>query len=370
MPKVKKIVLTGGHAATVALATVEEIKKRRLNWEIYWIGPYSALEGEKVLTAAEQALKKEGVRIVRVVAGRAKKRGPLLLRFWAYSKIPFGFFHSFYWLLRIRPHLVLSFGGFVSLPVAFAAWLLRVPIIIQEQVVGAGLANRLTAPLATKIAIPRRETGQFFPKRKTVLIGNPQVASLFDLKKKNRIGHPPTLYVTGGSTGAVAINRVVEKILPRLLGEYRVIHQTGQRNFKHFQAVRRELEKKLAARYKIFGYKSPKEIAGVFSQADIVVSRAGGNTVADIVNARRPAILIPIPWAIRDEQNKNAAKAVKTGLALILPQDKLTPESLWEKISQVEKNWQQMVDDAQPGDFALDKEAADRLVSLVEETVK
>lgn len=361
-----RILLTGGHAATPALAVAEQIRMSHPDWKLFWIGPASAMEGQRVATAAEKTLADSGVEVLTIMAGRFKKRGNLLDIVRAYIKIPVGFVHALFLVGSAAPDLVVSFGGFAAFPVVVAAWLFGRPVIIHEQIVGAGLANRLSAPFARKIAVARSESLAFFPKSKTSLIGNPQVAEVFNIKKKTKIGNPPTIYITGGSSGSQIINESVDNVFEKLVSKYFVIHQTGDNNIAHFQGKRRELPGKLKDRYECFGYVVPSQVGKFFERADVVVSRSGANTVADIMTVRRPAVLIPIPWSIGDEQNKNALKASQTGLVSILKQDDLTGESLLSEIGRVIENWTRMAGSRTSSDFDLDKGAAKRMLTLIE----
>lgn len=360
-----KVLLAGGHAATGALAIVEEVSKKNLNWRLYWIGPYSAMESYKVTSAGEKILKEYGVVTEKVIAGRALKSGSILLRLKAYLKIPLGFIHAFFLVTRIFPDVVLSFGGFAAFPVVFSAWVLRKPILLHEQVAGAGLANRLSAPFARRIAIARSESFDYFPKNKTVLVGNPQVSGIFSIKKKDKIGTPPVLLVTGGSSGSVVINDVVDECLEQLLADYIVIHQTGDNNISKFMARKEKLAPQLRGKYTVFGYVNPERIVKYYEKSDIVVCRAGANTVSDIITIHRPAILVPIPWSIGDEQRKNAQIAVRTGLARIIEQDRLTASGLLTELVDIRLHWSQIVHNATTQDFSCDSRAASKIVSII-----
>ena len=361
-----KILLTGGHAATPALALAQKIVKTHPDWDIYWIGPDSAMEGLKVATAAEKTLKDSGVQTFRIIAGRLKKKGNILDIIIAYLKIPFGFFHALAFLIKISPNMIISFGGFAAFPVVFIGWLLGKPVIIHEQITGAGLANKLSAPFAKKIAVARSESLPFFPKGKTMLVGNPQVEGVFNVKKKTNFGNPPAIFITGGSSGSQIINNTVDEVLEGLLARYIVYHQTGDANIGYFKERKGRLSEKLDKRYHCFGYVSPNGVAGFFEKADVVVGRAGANTVADVVASRRPAILIPIPWSIGNEQVQNALKAQACGIAVILNQEGLTGAKLLKAIEEVFKNWKSMVKRVKPSDFDLDRDASGRLVAVVE----
>lgn len=357
----QKLVLTGGHGATAALAIGEEIVSRDLNWDVYWIGD---------ATPAEKTLGEYGVKVRKIIAGRLKKKGDLLSKALAYLKIPIGFVHAFYVVSRISPDLILSFGGFAALPVVFSSWVLGIPIIIHEQIAGAGLANKLSSPFARKIAVSRTDSLKLFPKSKTILTGNPLVSSILKIHAKEKIGNPPTIFITGGSSGSQIINEAVDNILEKLLEEFFVIHQTGKGNFEHFFKRKKEFGPKLARRYEVFDYVSPNEVARCFARSDIVVSRAGANTIADIVATRRPAILVPIPWSIGDEQRKNALTAVKIGLADILEQTHLTGESLFAEITKTKDKWPEVVKNANPQEYYLDKNASQKIVNLLEDFLK
>lgn len=362
----KKIILTGGHAATTALAVVKEIQKKRPEYDLIWIGPRSAIEGQLVETAAERVLRRAGVRVVTIDAGRLKKRGSPFLKILALGKIPYGFFQAFYYVLKFKPQAVVSFGGFAAFPVVFCAWFLRIPSIVHEQVVGLGLANRLSVPFAKKVTVAREVSLNGLPQKKAVLVGNPQIAEMFEIKRKEKIGDPPVIYVTGGSSGSQIVNQVILEILPELLKDYRVFHQVGENNLTTAQQVRENLSENLKKRYQVFGYVDPYEQAKIIALADIIIARSGANTVADIVNSVRPAILIPIPWTIGDEQAKNAQAACKLGIAVLLEQKDLTKEALLQKISQVRDNWTEMAKNTKKGEFARDSQAATELFSVLE----
>ena len=356
----KKIVLTGGHGATAALATIEEIERCEKDWTLYWLGP----------AAAEKFLREQKVEIVKLIVGKAQRAGSILDKFSAYIKIPIGFIHAFIEVLKINPDLVLSFGGYAGLPVVCSAWLTGTPVVLHEQIVGVGLANKLSAPFVRKIAVARKESLDFFPREKSSLIGNPQLSAFFQVKKKEAPSDPPVVLITGGSSGSRLINDTIDKILEILLEKYIVIHQTGENNEGYFRERKEKLKDVWAERYEVEGYVHPNKMASYFEKSDIVVCRAGANTVSDIAAAKRPAIIIPIPWTIGDEQGGNAQKALKTGLVTILDEGHLTPRSLFEEINKVREKWKEIIKSADTKEYDLDKLAAQRLVEIMEGTLK
>ena len=163
--KNKKIVLTGGHAATTAIAVIEELLRRKESGvfnEIYWIGAKYALEGRKIRTLESTTIPKLGVRSFNIISGRIQKRFSV----WTIPslfKIPIGFFHALYILAKIKPNLILSFGGYSAFPVVVVGKMMNIPIVIHEQTMVYGLANKISSSLATKVTLARKESLEFFP---------------------------------------------------------------------------------------------------------------------------------------------------------------------------------------------------------------
>jgi UDP-N-acetylglucosamine--N-acetylmuramyl-(pentapeptide) pyrophosphoryl-undecaprenol N-acetylglucosamine transferase len=341
MPKPKgkiKIVLTGGHAATTAGAVIEEINLKKYCWAVYWMGSKYAVEGKKILTLEYEYLPRLGVTFLPITTGRLQR----IFTVWTIPsllKIPLGLLESFYYLLKIRPSVVLSFGGYSSFPVVFAAKTLGIPVVIHEQTAVAGRANVLVARFADTIALARKESEKYFPKRKIVVVGNPVVKSMFSVNKKFSLGNPPAIFITGGSRGSQKINEAVGLIVPKLLGSYNVVHQTGEADFQKFEDVKRRLPSGLSSKYEVVGRIDPQKISQVFEKCDLVISRAGANTVSDIMAAGRPAILIPLPISYLDEQTKNAGFAAGLGFARIIPQSQLTPRKLLDEVKEVFLNF-------------------------------
>ncbi len=364
----KRIVLTGGHAATTALAVIEEIHKEHKNWDIYWIGPRMAMEGKRIETSAGRVLPKMGVHYYPIVAGRLQAKWtfytiPSLIR------VPVGFLHALYLLIKIKPNVIISFGGYAAFPVVFVGWVLRIPVIIHAQTVVLGLTNRLSFPFAKKIAIARKESLPFVPPQKAILTGNPVISSITSVGIKKEKGKPPTLYITGGSTGSQIINSTLDKILEKLLLDFYVIHQTGELDFDYFVKRKKVLPPNLSARYEVANFIEPTDVWKVYKKADILISRAGANTISEILITGRPSILIPHPRVTFDEQNKNADLAQKSGLIFVLKQDDLTKESLLKATYYVSHNWNKMVTGYDKTYSKLDTYAAMKLVGLIDNEI-
>ncbi|EKE12667.1 MAG: hypothetical protein ACD_13C00145G0016 [uncultured bacterium] len=358
-----RLVLTGGHAATTAVAVVEEIKSQNRDWRLYWIGVKNAIEGKKVVTLESEVLPRLGVKFLPLITGRLQRRFTV----WtipSYLKIPIGFVQSLYYLVKIKPKAVLSFGGFASFPVVFNAKLLGIPVIIHEQTSAAGRANLASARFAARITLARSESKKYFPGSKCEITGNPVMKDIRMVKPAEKPADPPVIFVTGGSRGSQSINLALEKILRTLLTKYKIIHQTGGLDYLKFSDIKQKLPQALRDNYEVFIRVNPLEISKIYSQASVIVSRAGANTVSEIMLVKRPAILIPLPISFLDEQTENAKIAKKWGIAEIIPQDKLTPEKLLSAIENRIIKFPEIIKNVK-GKVSPDFGASKSLVNLV-----
>lgn len=338
MRKTNKIVLTGGHAGSTALATLQALRQVENHWEIFWVGNKWAVEGKKVLTLEFRYFPEYGVKCCPLISGKLHRKwsgfGILSI-----LKVPFGFLHAAALMVFIRPKVVISFGGFAALPVVSTAWLFRIPVIVHEQTSAAGLANKLSAPFARKIAISRAESEKYFPRGKTVLTGNPVASLFFEIKPKEEIGRPPVVLATGGSRGSQIFNQAIFDALENLVKEYRFIHLCGEIDLPKAQKIRNGLEVSLRKRYEVCGTAPPSQMPEYFRKADIILARAGANTAAEVMASQRPAIFVPIPWAQHDEQTKNAQIVKNAGLAVIIKQEDLSARVLLETVRKVRVGW-------------------------------
>jgi len=318
----KRILLTGGHAATTAIAVIEELIRRGPGADIYWIGSGRAVEGGEASAPEAKIFPQMGVKTYLIAAGRLQRKFsvwtiPSLL------KIPVGLIQALRIVGKIKPDVVLSFGGYASFPVVLTAWLHGVPIVIHEQTGSLGLANKLASVFAKKILLADQ-------------VGNPVLTQIGEVEPKLKFGHPPTVLVMGGSRGARVINETLAACLPDLLKKYRVIHLTGERDYPKFSGLKNSA-------YEVYAWVEPLRIDGLYRQADVVVARAGANTVAELMVVKRPCLLIPIPWAQANEQTKNAGRARDFGIARIIPQAKLSPGRLLRELDRLIKDGEGMV---------------------------
>jgi UDP-N-acetylglucosamine--N-acetylmuramyl-(pentapeptide) pyrophosphoryl-undecaprenol N-acetylglucosamine transferase len=330
-----KIVVIGGHLSP-ALAAIEELK----NAEVYYLGRKYTFENDKAISLEYQEIAKLRIPFYAINTARLQRKFtkhtiPSLIKF------PLGFTQSLKILRQIKPEVVLGFGGYVSLPVVLAAAFLKIPIVIHEQTLEAGFANKIEAKFARKICLSWQSSQQYFPQQKTILTGNPLRKVILNTKafKKNEL---PTLYITGGSSGSHAINLLVEKSLERLLENFVVVHQVGDareyNDFEKLQVAVNKLKPALVKNYHPQKFFSPETVAQNLSSADLVIGRAGINTVTELIYFAKPAFLIPLPFSQRREQLKNALFLKKLGLAEIGLQDELTPEIFVTTILTMFKN--------------------------------
>lgn len=369
----KKIVITGGHL-TPALAVIDELQKRK-EWEILFFGRKQAAEGDKTPSVEFQIIPKRGVLFVPINAGRIQRH---FTRYTipAFLRIPLGFFQAFYFLLRFKPDIVLSFGGYVSVPVVLAAWFLRIPTVTHEQTTIRSLATKINAFFAQKIAVSWPQIVKKFPSRKVVLTGNPIRKEILQPIKKTLDFDKdlPLIFITGGNQGSHVINQAVEKALPKLLELTNIFHQCGHLqtlgDFERLVEKKENLPMKLKKRYQVKRYLDSQEMAAIFNQADLVVSRAGANTITELAALGKPALLIPFPWLYANEQKKNAMVLVKAGIAEILPQNEVSEETLLEASRKMLKNLFQYQKNAWKAKKLVQLNAAQKIIELVAETAR
>jgi UDP-N-acetylglucosamine--N-acetylmuramyl-(pentapeptide) pyrophosphoryl-undecaprenol N-acetylglucosamine transferase len=329
-----KVVLTGGHLSP-ALSLIEELKSD----EIFFIGRKYSFEGDKALSLEYELITKLGIPFIPLTTGRLQRRLSKHT-FISLLKSPVGFTQSLSTLVKIKPDIVMGFGGYVSLPVIFAASFLGIPVVIHEQTLEAGLANKIASKFAKKICTSWKEDGKFFPKNKTILTGNPIRKELYkpvedNFNLKNNL---PTIYVTGGSSGSHIINKTIFGCVEKLLEFANVFHQTG--DAKEFNDFDKALELKskivdIKGEYIVKKFLNTQELSEVLNKADLVISRSGANTVSELIFFKKPCILIPLPFSQKNEQLKNAQFAKGLNLAEIIHQDNLSPEILFDKIKKM-----------------------------------
>jgi UDP-N-acetylglucosamine--N-acetylmuramyl-(pentapeptide) pyrophosphoryl-undecaprenol N-acetylglucosamine transferase len=363
-----RLLLTGGHAATTALSVVEEVIRREgINyyWDIHWVGTKKAIEGKDVLTLESEIFSRIDINKYSITAGRLQRKFsvwtlPSLL------KIPIGFIQSLIILLQIKPNVILSFGGYAALPVVVAGYMLRIPVILHDQTAGIGRANKLSLPFAKCIAVSRDSALEL--SKKAALIGNPVMTQITEVAEKEELSKPPVIFILGGSRGSVSLNKLIERILKKLLSDFKLIHITGPIDYVKFTNLRKNLSSKYKSNYEVYSRVDPMQIDGVYKRADIVISRAGANTVSEIITTKRPSILIPLTISAGYDQPANAHYAKEFGIAKVLDQSDLTPGELLEIIKEVLSEWKNIVKNVK-GKKNFDLNASKKLVDLVEDNL-
>lgn len=355
-----KIVITGAHF-TPAVAVIEELKKIG-NVEIVYAGRKSTQEGDNSPSAESQILPSLGVKFIPIITGRLQ-RSFTIYTIPSLLKIPFGLLQAVYIMLSQKPDVILSFGGYVAVPLVIIGWLFSIPIIVHEQTLVQGLANRISSLFADKIAISFANTVK---GEKVILTGNPVREEIVKKGKSVKLAHPKggqqyAVLITGGNQGSHIINLAVEKALPELVKIARIVHVTGDSKYKDFERLE-ELRKSGVLGENYIVRKWIGEEWGEFlAKADLVVSRAGINTLSEMAYLGKPGIVIPLPYLYKDEQNKNAKFFEKLGLVKVLPQSQLSGETLVTNIKQMLKNLAKYKEDAKEAKSVVITDAAKRL---------
>jgi len=310
-----KIIMTGGHPAP-ALALIDNLKRYK-NIQIVFVGRKHPLIKEKNYSFEYQEIKKRRVKFIDLKTGKFIRY--LSIDFFINLFLIFqGFFISLRILITEKPDLVFSFGGYLAFPIAFWAWVFKVPIIIHEQTVAPGLANRIIGFFANRVLLAFPQAKNFFNKKKTLFVGNPIRFSSINILKKNTVDRP-IIYITGGSLGSHIINVHIEKILPFLLKKYKIIHQVG--NISQFDDFNRLKQKFNDPNYQIFTHIDKKKLKDIYEKADLVVGRAGANTFFELIAFQKPALFIPLPFSASFEQKKHALIFYKIGAGEIFYQE-------------------------------------------------
>lgn len=345
-----KVLITGAHF-TPAVATIEELKKN-YQCEVVYVGRKTTFEGDETPSVESQVLPKLGVKFISLITGRLQREFtiftiPSLL------KIPIGFLQAPFILLKEKPDVVLSFGGYVAVPVVIWAWLFSIPIIIHEQAIVSGLANKISSNFADKIAVSFPENHSF-NREKIVLTGNPLRREIIEAQNVSRLAGTPRVLIAGGNQGSHVINMAVWDSLPELTKIAKVIHQTGDSKFNDFE----RLNIKQNENYRVEKFIS-NGWGQLLQECDIIVSRAGVNTLSELAILGKPVLVIPI--AGHAEQNVNARYFEKLGLAKILPQSKLSGDSLFWNIKEMLKNLNKLKIKTERFKKSINKDGAKKL---------
>lgn len=329
----KRIVLTGGGTAghvTPNIALIPSLKEA--GYDIFYIGSYDGIE-KKLISDFD-------IPYYGISSGKLRRYFDVK-NFTDPFKVLKGCKEAFSIIRKIKPDILFSKGGFVSVPVVYAAKRLKIPVIIHESDMTPGLANKLSIPSASKVCCNFPETVKYLPEGKAVLTGSPirkelsQGSKLAGLKFCNFTANKPVILVVGGSMGAVTVNNCIRSILPTLLEKFQVVHLCGKDKL--------DSSLKNIKGYVQFEY-IKEELKDLFEIADIVVSRAGANAICELLALKKPNILIPLSAsASRGDQILNARSFEKQGFSCVIEEEQLTDELLVNSINNVYENKQRFI---------------------------
>lgn len=352
----KKIILTGGGTAghvTPNIALLPSLREK--GYDIAYIGSLAGIE--------KQLIEEQHVSYYGISSGKLR-RYPDLKNLSDPFRVIKGLAEAHKLLGKLRPDIVFSKGGFVSVPVVIAAKMRQIPVIIHESDMTPGLANKLAIPSASKVCCNFPETVSHLPKGKAVLTGCPIRSELLSgnaSSARELCGFDesrPVLMIIGGSSGSQRINEKVREALPKLSEDFQILHLCGKGN----------LDERLngTAGYKQIEY-ADKSLKDLFALADVVISRAGANAICELLALKKPNILIPLSLeASRGDQILNAKSFAAQGYSFLLEEKDMTADSLAAAVLRVYENRQTYVEAMQksPQDNAIEK-----IIALIESTV-
>lgn len=328
------LIFTGGHH-TSALNVAKALKSRRIN--IIWLGHRQSMWNDKSDSAEFKDVTSYDIPFYDLQAGKFyRSYNPIKL-----LRIPLGFIRAFVLILRLKLKYrsdlkgIVSFGGYLAVPVVFCGWLLRIPSVTHEQTLTAGWANKFISVFVKKIVLTWPSSKNNFPNTKTEVTGLPLDSGFFSLKFKTTV--PPTVYITGGKQGSHTINQAVFSVLPELVKKYFIVHQTGHNSvtgdFETAKIIQSRLPPEIQPRYQVYDYLPNKQVQEIYSKSSVVVGRSGAHTVYELALIGLPCVLIPIPKSSHGEQMENANFLVRRNQAVLVNQEKLTPKLLLDSIN-------------------------------------
>lgn len=306
------------------------------NWDIYYLGRASNSNDNQQSAIEAKIIPSLDVKFYSIPCGKLDRRYfPNTLA--GIPKTISGLFQSFFLVKKIKPDLVVSFGGYVSVPVVISSWLLKINSITHEQTLTNSLTTKINSFFVNKIALSFNNSQQIsqLPQKKVVITGNLlrselfQKTSLANQKIKFTNSKLPILYITAGNQGSHTINLVLKKILPKLTN-FNIIHQTGANDYSQFKPLTNKYKN-----YFISDYFTTEEFAWIIQHSDIFLSRSGANTTQEIVAFNKKSILIPLPKSQQNEQLLNALW-VKNQLpeqTVVIDQNDFNSESLLSSLN-------------------------------------
>lgn len=349
----KRIILTGGGTAghvTPNIALLPRLKE--LQYDIHYIGSYNGIEKELI----EQL----GIPYHGISSGKLRRYFSLQ-NFTDPFRVLKGFNEAYRLIKLLKPDVIFSKGGFVSVPVVLAGKRCKVPTIIHESDMTPGLANKISIPSATKVCCNFPETLDHLPANKAVLTGSPIRQELLSGNKEHALNFTglgsdkPVILVVGGSLGAVAVNEAIRRILPSLLRKYQVIHLCGKG----------KLDPSLNHLNGYVQYEYIKdELKDLFALSDIVISRAGANAICELLALHKPNLLIPLSAnASRGDQILNARSFERQGFSIVIEEEELDNDLLLAAIDNLYNNREKFVSAMKNSN---QQDSIDTIIDLIE----
>ena len=352
----KHIVLTGGGTAghvTPNIALIPRLKE--LGYEISYIGSYDGIE--------KKLIEEMNIPYYGISSGKLRRYFDLK-NFTDPFRVLKGFGEAKKLLKQLKPDVVFSKGGFVTVPVVIAAGRRKIPTIIHESDMTPGLANKICIPSATKVCCNFPETVKSLPADKAVLTGTPIRQELLNGSKEAArefcgfTDDKPVLMVIGGSLGAASVNENIRKILPELLKEFQVIHLCGKGKMDE--------SLKDTKGYVQYEYVDAP-LKHLFAAADVVISRAGANSICELLALRKPNLLIPLSAAAsRGDQILNADSFARQGFSKVLKEEELSDETLSTAVFDLYKNRETYINAMEKSSLS---NAVETITSLIESCV-
>lgn len=333
-----KIVLTGGGTGghSIPLVAISQVLlKLNPELKLLWIGSKNGPEKEQA--------QKENILFQSISTGKLRRYFSLK-NFSDFFKIIFGFYQVFFILKKLKPNLVFSKGGYVSLPIVLAGWILKIPIAIHESDVVPGLTNQISSHFAKKIFLGFNQTKKYLKNNKSIYTGNPVREEILKGNKEraykffNLDGKKPIILIIGGSQGAQRINELIIENFSQLLKEIQIIHLCGEKNLSFCKSRNKAIPYLYKKNYCFYSYLDGKEMGDAYAIADLVISRAGANTLAEIALLGKASILIPFPFARKNHQLENAKVFQENNATILLEEKNLSSEKLTKEILELIKN--------------------------------
>lgn len=350
----KRIVLTGGGTAGHVTPNIALLPRlRELGYDIQYIGSYNGIEKELI--------EPFGIPYHGISSGKLRRYFSLQ-NFTDPFRVLKGFREAKALIKQLKPDVIFSKGGFVSVPVVLAGKRNKVPSIIHESDMTPGLANKIAIPSAVKVCCNFPETLEALPKDKAVLTGSPIRQELLSGNKIAAMdlcgftSDKPVILVIGGSLGSVVVNTAVREALPELLEKFQVIHLCGKGKLDDSLSQTKG--------YCQFEY-IKNELRDIFALADIVISRAGANAICELLALRKPNLLIPLSAnASRGDQILNARSFERQGFSMVLEEEALTKDSLLGSVQKLYDNRSTFMDAMKNSG---QQDSIDTIIRLIEE---